>query len=428
MIIRNSILLAIFSVLSVLLGVVRDRLLAMYVGVGPVLDVYNASFRLPDLVYGVFLAFITAGTVVPFLTRENKDGKIIESEKRFTSLLFFFSLMMILLIIFVMFTISLYARFIVPGFSSEQLQEFIFATRMLMVQPLILGVSSLISCFAQLKNEFIFYAIAPLGYSLGIIFGIVFLFNGFGVNGLVIGVLIGALVSLLIQSISLKKHKFSIQKHNLSFIYIKELLHFALPRSFTNIVSQLRVVFFTAIATTLGGGVLSAFLFAQRITDALAQVISQSVTTASIPTLSREHEEGRIQEHEHLVHKYTAILFFTAIPIGIIVYLFRDIIISILYGNNEANNLIATFLVGFLIVLPFSMASSYLVAGFYSMKNTGKVFIGNLIGTIMGVLVCLHYKDLGIISLIYGTVSYYIISFLLFTIMYQRSHFFRNSI
>ena len=41
MIVRNSILLAFFSGISLLLGIVRDRLLAEYVGVGPVLDVYK---------------------------------------------------------------------------------------------------------------------------------------------------------------------------------------------------------------------------------------------------------------------------------------------------------------------------------------------------------------------------------------------------
>ncbi len=423
MILRNSILLAFFSILSVLLGILRDRLLATFVGVGPMLDVYNASFRIPDLLYGMFLAFITAGTVVPFLTRENKDGKIVESEKRFTSLLFFFTCIMLVLIIGVIFTIPMYAHLIVPGFSQDQIHEFIFATKLLMVQPLILGISSLISCFAQLKDEFLYYAIAPLGYSLGIIFGIIFLYNDFGVEGLIYGVLIGAVVSLCIQALSLRKHRFSIRGYNVSFSYIKELVRFAFPRSFTNIISQLRVVFFTAFATTLGAGVLSSFLFAQRITDAIAQIISQSVTTASLPILSREHEEGKIKEHEVLVYKYTFLLFVTAIVIACLVYPMRHTIIAILYGYTGANNLIATFLIGFLVALPFSMASSYLSIGFYSMKNTSKVFLGNIISTIFSIAVCIYYRDLGIIALLYGIISYSIISALLYGILYKRSHF-----
>jgi putative peptidoglycan lipid II flippase len=423
MIFKNSVLLAIFSIFSVLLGIFRDRLLAVYVGVGPVLDVYNASFRIPDLSYGIFLAFITAGTVVPFLTKENKNGKLIESEKRFTSLLFFFSVLMIVVILIVIMSIGFYAHLIVPGFSKDQLQEFVFATRILMFQPLILGVSSLISCFAQLKNEFLFYGIAPLGYSLGIIFGIVFFYREHGVNGLIFGVLIGAVISLLIQSISLKAHNFSVRRHNISFVYVKELVYFAFPRSFTNVVTQLRVVFLTGFATTLGPGVLSSFLFAQRITDALAQITSQSITTASLPVLSREHEEGRIKEHEALVHKYTRILFFGAIAVSLMVYPFRHTIVAILYSHNQANNLISLFLVGFLIAMPFSMTSSYLAIGFYSMKDTKKVFLGNLVGSTVSVGICLFFKSLGIISLMYGVIGYYMVSSILYMILYKRSHF-----
>lgn len=427
MIFKNSVLLAIFSLASVLLGIVRDRLLAVYVGVGPTLDVYNAAFRLPDLAYGVFLAFITAGTVVPFLTKENKDGKLIEAEKRFTSLLFFFSLLMTIIIIMVIMTISFYAKLIVPGFSPEQVQEFIFATRILMFQPLLLGISSLISCFAQLKNEFFYYAIAPLGYSFGIIFGIIFFYEKYGVRGLILGVLFGAVISLIIQSKSLKTHNFSIKKHNIRSAYVKELIYFAFPRSFTNVVSQLRVMFLTAFATTLGPGALSSFLFAQRITDAISQIISQSITTASLPVLAREHEEGRIKEHEALVYKYTAILFFGAIAVSLFLYPLRHIVIELLYGHHSANTLIGTFLIGFLVALPFSMASSYLAIGFYSMKDTKKVFFGNLAGTVACVSACLYFRDTGVTSLIYGIIAYFFTSSVLYAILYKRSHFLEKS-
>jgi putative peptidoglycan lipid II flippase len=316
----------------------------------------------------------------------------------------------------------------VPGFTEIQLHEFTFATRILMLQPLLLGVSSLISCFAQLKNEFIYYAVAPLGYSLGIIFGIIFFYHDYGVKGLVFGVLLGAIISLCIQALSLRAHDFSIKKENFSFDYIKELVMFAFPRSFTNVVSQVRVLFFTAFATTLGPGVLSSFLFAQRITDAVTQIISQSVTTASLPILSREHEENRIKAHERLVYRYTTALFLVAVCVSVVVYPIRFIVIDILYSHSAASSLIATFLVGFLIALPFSMASSYLAIGFYSMKNTSRVLFGNVCASLVCVLVCLYYKDRGIFSLIYGIISYYSISSVMYMVMYKRANFLKNSV
>lgn len=429
MIFKNSAILAFFSILSVILGIFRDRLLAINVGIGPTLDVYNAAFRVPDLFYGMFLAFITAGTVIPFLTKENKEGVIDyrESEKKFSSLMFFFSFFMVFLIIVVGITVPYFAHLIVPGFEDYQVDKFIFATRILMIQPLFLGLSSLLSCLAQLRNDFVFYGMAPLGYSLGIILGIVFFYKKFGIGGLVLGVIVGAFMSLLIQAMSLRGHKLIISRQHFHINHIKELLHFAIPRTGTNIVSQLRVIFFTAFATTLGPGVLSSFLFAQRITDAASQIISQSVTTASLPVLSKEYVENRIKEHERLVYKYTFLLFFIAVICSVTIFLFKDLIIYLLYGDNEANAVIATLLFGFVLALPFSMMSQYLVVGFYSMKRTGKVFFSNLIATIICIATCLYFRNLGMISLIYGISIYYISSFSIYFFMYLNKRIIKNT-
>jgi putative peptidoglycan lipid II flippase len=187
MIFKNSFLLAIFSILSVLLGILRDRLLATHVGVGEVLDIYNAAFRLPDFLYAMSLAFVTAGTVVPFLTVENKSGNIVDARHKLSSISLFFASFSGLVALFIIFTIQFYARLIVPGFTEEQLEIFIAVTRILMLQPILLGLTSLVSCFAQMKNHFVIYGIAPLGYSFGIIMGILFFYPMYGVHGLILG-------------------------------------------------------------------------------------------------------------------------------------------------------------------------------------------------------------------------------------------------
>ena len=170
MIFKNSVLLAIFSILSVLLGIFRDRLLATIVGIGPTLDIYNAAFRIPDFLYALSLAFVTSGTVVPFLTVEDKHGHVLDARHKLSSISLFFAGVISLLGIFIAITLPLYARFIVPGFTEDQLSTFISVSRIMLVQPALLGLTSLISCFARLKNHFVLYGIAPLGYSLGIIF------------------------------------------------------------------------------------------------------------------------------------------------------------------------------------------------------------------------------------------------------------------
>lgn len=420
MILKNSALLAIFSILSVLLGIVRDRLLATHVGVGAMLDIYNASFRLPDFLYAMSLAFVTAGTVVPFLTVENKNGNIIDSRHKLSSISMFFAGVASLIGLLIIITIPLYAHFIVPGFTDEQLVIFISATRLLMLQPILLGVTSIISCFAQMKNQFVLYGIAPLGYSLGIIGGIVFLYPRYGVHGLVYGVLIGATVSLCIQLYSLRGTKFIQVLPYFSFKHIKELFSLSYPRTGVNILTQSRTIFFTAFATTLGPGVLSSYLFAQRITDAVTQIIQQSITTASLPVLSKEFAENRIKEYKKVVKMYVLILGGIGFFASLTIFFLKDIAITILYGNTSAHNLIAFFLMGFLVALPLQMMIGYFSISLYSAKDTKSVFYSNFISTLVAVFACYATQPLGNISLVYGIIAMTISNFVVISLLYTR--------
>ncbi len=420
MIFKNSALLAFFSVLSLLLAIVRDRLLAIHVGVGPVLDVYNASFRIPDLIYGAMLAFVTSGTVVPFLTRENKHGDILDPKTKLASLTSFFIAIIGLLAFVLALALPLFAHHLVPGFTDAQVATFITTTRLLLLQPIILGVTSLISCLAQMKNQFLLYGLSPLGYSLGIIAGILFFYPHFGVMGLIYGVLLGSILSFLIQAFSLRGVNLAKAFHHTSFAHVRELAHLAIPRTGTNLITQFRLLFFHGFATTLGPGVLSAYLFAQKITDAVVQVIQQSVTTASIPVLSRDLIEQKVGDYTHLVRKYVVVLGGLGVAAATVIYLCHDILIRILYGNTGSNELIAYFLMGFLIALPFQMMASYYAVSLYSARDTFGVFITYLLSSLLAAGTVLALEDKGTSSLIYGYLVFWLSNFLIILSLYSR--------
>jgi putative peptidoglycan lipid II flippase len=420
MIFKNSVLLAIFSLLSVLLGIFRDRLLSTMVGIGPVLDVYNAAFRVPDFLYALSLAFVTSGTVVPFLTVEDNKGNIIDARHKLSSIALFFGGVISLFAIVIAFTLPLYAGKIVPGFSKEQVEVFISVTRLLLIQPILLGLTSLISCFAQLKNHFILYGVAPLGYSLGIIGGIVVLYPSYGIFGLIYGVLFGALLSLVIQLFSLRKaHMMEVFPY-FSFADIKAIVRIGLPRTGVNILSQVRNIFFTAFATILGPGVLTSYLFAQRVTDAVTQIIQQSVTTVSIPVLSKEYVENRLSEYTYLVKKYVMILGLIGAVVAVGVYSLQDLIIWLLYGATPYNELIMLFLNGFLLSLPFTMMIGYFTISLYAIKDTKSVLFSNFFSTIIALCVCYFTQSQGVMSLVYAVMSMAISNFLLIFLLYSR--------
>ena len=296
-----------------------------------------------------------------------------------------------------------------------------------MLQPLLIGISSLISCFAQMKNEFFLYGVAPLGYSAGIIFGIIYLFPHYGEKGLIYGVLIGAFISLLIQAGSLRGARMVEILPYFSWKHIRELVKLGIPRTGTNVLTQSRTIFFTAFATTLGPGVLTSYLFAQRITDAVSQIIQQSVTTASLPVLSKEFIENRFIEHRSVVKKYVLSIGLIGVLVALLIYPLKDNIIWVLYGATDAHAIISFFLNGFLIILPLSMMVGYFSISLYSVKDTKSVFYSNLIATIIAIFMCYNFRSFGIVSLIYGFTSMVMVNFILIAFFYFKSSSLRNN-
>ncbi len=421
MIIKNSLLLAFFSGLSVLLGIVRDRFLAHYVGVGATLDIYNASFRIPDLVFGIFIAFVTSSTVVPFISSAIHSGNKKELEQKINSLFFAFSLFMIVIILVIDIVLPYIAHLFVPGFNEAQITEYIFYTRILMIQPLLLGISALISCIAQARHHFILYSTVPLIYTLSIIVGIVVGYPAHGLLGIICGVISGAILHVTLQSYTLYKENLSLHHTKFSLAIIKEHLHLAVPRSGSIIVSQLRVVFFTAFATSFGAGALSIYLFAQKITDAIVQIIAQSLSTASLPALASFYTSNDIPNYTKSIRRHGVSLFGIGILFSVGGFFFSNEVVYLLYGTTNSNIEIAKMFQYLSLGIPFFALAWYLTYAFSAMKDTRSTLYANIISTIISMFICFIAKDrgMGIVSIAIGVVSVNILSSILMLTVYK---------
>jgi putative peptidoglycan lipid II flippase len=172
-------LLGIFTLVSQLLGLVRDRLLATYLGAGTHLDVYYAAFKIPDFLFVSVASLASITVLLPFLSQKYKDGE--ESDyanarnfldQVFTVLLFF--LVFVSLILFII--MPLLARLVAPGFGLEETKTLVMLSRIMLAQPIIIGISNMLSSVTQMFKKFLVTAMSPVVYNLGIIIGIVWLY------------------------------------------------------------------------------------------------------------------------------------------------------------------------------------------------------------------------------------------------------------
>lgn len=331
-----AILLGISAVISGILGLISDIILAGKFGVGPESNIYFAAFRIPDLVYNLL---IVGGLSIAFLPifaeyySKNKD----EAWKVTNLVLntFLFLLILISLVLFI-FT-PLLIKLIAPGFSAENKTLAVSLTRIMFLSPIFFGLSSVFSGILQYFNRFMIYAICPILYNIGIIFGMVVLEPRFGVVGLAYGVIIGAFLHLVIQIPFVINSGFS-YKPIFDFKYpaVKRIFYLMMPRVFALAGQQINLMVITAIASTISGGI-AIFNFSNAIFSFPIGIIGTSFAIAAFPTLSRHWANGQKKEFfDNFSTTFRQILFL-AIPLSILIFILRAQIIRLLYGTFGAN-------------------------------------------------------------------------------------------
>ena len=179
-------ILALFTVGSQLLAFIRDRLLAHKFGAGVELDLYYAAFQIPDLLFVLFASTLSVYVLIPFVAArvsgpDATAAKLLLS-RIFSLFLITYTVVALLLLIFIPYLTPV----LLPGLV-EHNETLTLLIRILLLQPLFLGISSLCGVVTQLHKRFVLYALSPLIYNLGIIFGIIFLFPSLGLSGLAVG-------------------------------------------------------------------------------------------------------------------------------------------------------------------------------------------------------------------------------------------------
>src|SRR3989344_2763773 len=192
-------LLGFFAICSQVLALFRDRILASAFGAGNTLDLYYSAFRIPDILFVTVASIVSISVLVPFLIERFEKGE--EAAKEFIDTAFsFFFCFVIVAGILAFLTAPFFMALLFPVFkSSASWPDLILLTRILLLSPVFLGFSNLLASITQIHRRFFIYAISPVVYNIGIIFGIIFLYPVFGLTGLGFGVALGAFLHFAIQ-------------------------------------------------------------------------------------------------------------------------------------------------------------------------------------------------------------------------------------
>ena len=330
-------LVAASSLLSRLLGVVRDRILAGTFGAGDTLDVYYAAFRIPDLIFNLLvLGALSAGFIPAFtnLLKGDKDRQ--EAWELSNNILNLLGLVMLALMILGIIFAPWMMKLATPGFSGEKLAATVSLTRIMFLSPLLLSLSSVFGGILQSLKRFFAYSLSPLFYNLGIIAGAYFLAPRWGITGLAWGVVLGSALHALIQLPAVLQLGWRWRPvANWRDRGVRLIMKMMTARTLALASNQINLLVVTVIASTLASGSLAVFNLANNLQSFPVGIFGISFAIAVFPVLSA-HAFDKDKLINRLSSSVRQILFFI-IPSTVIFLLLRAQIVRLILGTGKFN-------------------------------------------------------------------------------------------
>jgi len=382
--------LGLFAFGSQLLALVRDRLLAHQFGAGIELDLYYAAFRIPDLMYVLFASTLSVYVLIPFVAKRIVGEDSTQAQALLSQIFSAFLVIYTLLAFIVWAGAPFLLPYLFPGLSGS-MEELVGITRILLLQPLFLGVSSLFGVVTQLGHRFVLYAISPLIYNVGIITGIAVLYPHFGLQGLALGVVIGAAGHMLVQVPLVRKSALSFGlTHKISWALMGNIMQLSVPRALTLAMNQIVLLVLLGIASVMTVGSVAVFQFAYNLQSVPLAIIGASYSIAAFPFLADLFAQKKMDIFRlHIVTALRHIIFWSVPAIALLIVL-RAQVVRVVLGSGAfdwSDTRLTAAVLALLVVSLFAQAINLLVVrAFYAGGNTSTplwvTFFGS-IGTII---------------------------------------------
>lgn len=369
------------ALLSSLLALLRDRLLANAYGAGTILDLYYAAFRIPDLIFVATAALVSVYVLIPELARRDT----IAQRRYIDTVLVGFSLLAIV----VSGLAALIAPSILPVLFPNLVSggadgTLVSLTRIMLMQPILLGFSNIFAAITQSRHRYMLYSISPLLYNLGIIGGVVALYPAFGITGLAWGVVAGAFLHMAVQVPSVMSDGFF---RGIPRIHdVKALIETAaisIPRALALSMNQVAFIGLTALAGLLASGSIAVFMFAYNLQAVPLSIIGASYSVAAFPTLAlafSRGERGLFIEHIASAARY---IFFWSLPAVALAIVLRAHVVRVVLGSGAFDwtdtRLTAAAFAIFSVSLAAQSLQLLLVRGYYAAGRTFVPFFVSLL-------------------------------------------------
>ena len=377
------------TLLSSLLGFFRDRLLnsaympsknGVSAGYPVGLDAYTAAFMVPDFMFAVLVSGALSVTFIPVFNERWVKGNKQSAWQISSSMINFMALItMVASVLIIIFADPLMKYLIAPGLSESGHALAVSMMQVIAVNPFIFAVAAVIASIQQAVGRFMFCALAPMLYNVGIIIGTVWftggvnlfgwqIFDG-GIMGVALGVVLGSFLQLIVSAVGLAglgfDYNFKIYWRNKGFRKVLSLLPArSVDQGMDYVVSLVEV----NLASRLADGTVRAYQQALTLHMMPINLIGVAISNAAFPQLTEHLGEGRNDLFQKDLRSLLRIIFWMALPVSVVIFFTRGYVVHFI--SNGGVPLIAGILGCLVVAILFRTIYHMAARAFYARQDT----------------------------------------------------------
>ena len=420
-----------FTLISRLLGYLRDILIAIFLGTGFLADAFFVAFRIPNTFRRLFSEGTFNAAFVPSYSSVLNNKK--KSQDFASSIFNLLILGLFFLVLIIEILMPLFVFLIAPGFEGDYQKMELAATLTRITFPFLMFISlaSFFSAILNSHNKFAIASAAPIILNILLIGVLLFgkILNDQLVYYLAYAVTGAGILQLVFLYFYVKKYfspniNFSIKIDNKVKTFFKKLL----PSIFSSGVTQINILIGTIIASFQTSAV-SYLYYADRVYQINLAIAGIAIGTVILPQLSKYVQKQNKEKINLIQNKALELSLFLSIPAAMALLIASEEIISSLFGYGSFDELSvknsAKALFYFAIGLPAFSLIKVFSAFFFARHNTKLPFYISLTSILLNIFISIiFFREIGFIIIpIATTVSSWFNAIFLFIFLKKENLF-----
>ncbi len=366
------------------------------------MDLFNAAFWIPDTIFSILIAGSVAAAVIPTFS----SVKFADGLKRLNSLFVTCFVVLVILLISTVSIVFLNTQFLAQGYissafigvtedavsySDSEISLLVNLIRILLLSPIFMGMSALISAYLQVRRKFFITNVASFSYAVFTTVGMYILgvVMGYGVIGFAVAVAIASFAHLCSQiPVLVKTLEIEIWEPSKDIGKLWEIIKLGIPRVFTYIIVHLSSLVNNMISLGLQAGALSIYNYALALHKFPPQIIAAAIGQVALPDLSEKHESGDEESFKDTFNSALRNVVFFIIPCVVVMVVLRVPIVRLVFEFEQWDTTVLTaWCLGLLSVSVLAQSiAQILLKALFAIKEVRFPLIVSIVGLLCGIL------------------------------------------